>query len=443
LAALTLAVGAGCVQPSDPTSLIASANAYRQKGEFRAAIIELRNVLQQNPDHAEARFLLGKTYLETSETAFATVELRKAEALGYDPKQLVPELAKSLFLQDKFNEALDATDPAKVASVQGSPEILNVRAWAQLGMRQMAAAKESLNLALTLRPDFSDGILTQARIALAEGISRGRCARRPCTPVRAEESGWVVTQGHAAASVRRAGAGASLLPKGHRINPYSVVARLDLASLEIETGRFDEAAQELEAAREIAPRNVMVVYLQALLALRSGNSKAALDLVYRALEIAPKHVPSTLLGASPNSPSGIPNRPEVFLQAAVSLSPDNAYARKVLATSQIKNRQFAQAAATLEPVVDQGIGVVRSGSLGACGRSIHAEQAVREGDTVFRASGRTRPAECIDSTFPRMSRMATAKPIARSRISRPRRRLTQAEPGPTSCGDVEPQAQGV
>jgi len=410
LAALTFAVGAGCVQPSDPTSLIASANAYRQKGEFRAAIIELRNVLQQNPDHAEARFLLGKTYLETSETAFATVELRKAEALGYDPKQLVPELAKSLFLQDKFNEALDATDPAKVASVQGSPEILNVRAWAQLGMRQMAAAKESLNLALTLRPDFSDGILTQARIALAEGdaAAAGALVDRALQFEPKNLDGWSLKGTLQRQSGELEPARASYR-KAIEINPYSVVARLDLASLEIETGRFDEAAQELEAAREIAPRNVMVVYLQALLALRSGNSKAALDLVYRALEIAPKHVPSTLLGGIAELALGHPEQAEVFLQAAVSLRPDNAYARKVLATSQIKNRQFAQAAATLEPVVDQGIGSSDPALLALAGEAYMRSKQYAKATQYFERAVALDPRNASTRLSLGMSRMATGK----------------------------------
>ena len=102
----------------------------------------------------------------------------KALALGFDPKQVLPELAKSLIVQEKFKEALDATDPARVPSAQGSPEILNVRAFAQLGMRQLAAAKASLDLAMVLRPDFADGMLSQARIALLEGDADSRDGAR-------------------------------------------------------------------------------------------------------------------------------------------------------------------------------------------------------------------------------------------------------------------------
>ena len=55
--ALALA-SAGCSR-DNPVELIASAKEYLAKREYNAAVIQLKNALQKDPDNAEARYLLG------------------------------------------------------------------------------------------------------------------------------------------------------------------------------------------------------------------------------------------------------------------------------------------------------------------------------------------------------------------------------------------------
>jgi Tfp pilus assembly protein PilF len=59
---LALALAAsicGCGGGEDPAALMASAKQYLQRRDFSASIIQLKNVLQKNPDNGEARHLLG------------------------------------------------------------------------------------------------------------------------------------------------------------------------------------------------------------------------------------------------------------------------------------------------------------------------------------------------------------------------------------------------
>src|SRR3972149_3745598 len=168
LAALTLAAVAGCGASSDPQILIAKAQEYRQKGDYKAAIIELKNLLQKNPDHAEARYLLGVGYLESGDARSAEDELRRALKLGNDLGTTLPVLGRALVLQGKFKEVLDETDPARVQIAQGSPEILNARGLAQIFLGRTAEAKQAFDRALALRPDDADALLGQARLAAGE-----------------------------------------------------------------------------------------------------------------------------------------------------------------------------------------------------------------------------------------------------------------------------------
>ena len=45
---------AGCGRNDSPEALVAEAAQYRQKGDQKAAIIQLKNALQKKPDDAEA-----------------------------------------------------------------------------------------------------------------------------------------------------------------------------------------------------------------------------------------------------------------------------------------------------------------------------------------------------------------------------------------------------
>ena len=94
LAGLVLA---GCSGES-PEKQLASAKDYLQKNDTKAAVIQIKNVLQAQPESGEARFLYGRTLLEQGDAAAAEVELRKALAASYPQDAVVPELA-------------DATDP--------------------------------------------------------------------------------------------------------------------------------------------------------------------------------------------------------------------------------------------------------------------------------------------------------------------------------------------
>ncbi|MEJ7808160.1 MAG: tetratricopeptide repeat protein, partial [Telluria sp.] len=85
-AALAISLGitiAGC-RGSDPDTMIAEARQYRDKGDLRAAVIQLKNVIQLDADNRSARLLLGELYLDQGDAASAEKELRRALALGAD-----------------------------------------------------------------------------------------------------------------------------------------------------------------------------------------------------------------------------------------------------------------------------------------------------------------------------------------------------------------------
>jgi thioredoxin-like negative regulator of GroEL len=71
---LALALAAsicGCGGGEDPAALMASAKQYMQRRDFSASIIQLKNLLQKNPDSGEARYLLCVALLEQGDVISA------------------------------------------------------------------------------------------------------------------------------------------------------------------------------------------------------------------------------------------------------------------------------------------------------------------------------------------------------------------------------------
>lgn len=106
LLALSVAVGislTGC-GGKDPQELIQSAQQNIQQGDEAAAVIELKNALQEAPQNAQARFLLGKVYTEQGAWAAAAKELEEAKKYGFDINAVVPLLALSYYSQSNLQQ---------------------------------------------------------------------------------------------------------------------------------------------------------------------------------------------------------------------------------------------------------------------------------------------------------------------------------------------------
>ncbi|MFC6438902.1 XrtA/PEP-CTERM system TPR-repeat protein PrsT [Bowmanella sp. JS7-9] len=85
----------GCTQPS-PQEHLNKAQQYAANKETAAAVIELKNAIQQNPEYAEARFLLGKLYMEQKDYPSAEKEFSRVLELGYKTEEALPLLTEAL-----------------------------------------------------------------------------------------------------------------------------------------------------------------------------------------------------------------------------------------------------------------------------------------------------------------------------------------------------------
>ncbi|HSI23342.1 MAG TPA: XrtA/PEP-CTERM system TPR-repeat protein PrsT [Methylophilaceae bacterium] len=339
-----------CEKPQTPEALIAEARQYQQKGDTPAAIIQLKNALQKNPDNAEARFLLGTIYNEAGDPKSAEKELRRAEDLGMSRIKVLPELGKALFAQGQFQQVLDETQ--RLAGAKESPEILSLRGNAYLALRKNQEAKAAFEQALGSQPDFPAALIGLSRYALMEkNVEEAiRLSDQAVVKNPKNAEAWLFKADllRAQGKIEQA---LAAYDQTLKLQPKNTTAHINKAFLEIGLGKFDIAKTHIDAARAVAPNSLLVFYTQALLDFRQGKHAEAWDALQQILRAAPEHMPSVLLAGAVQYAMGSLPQAEHYLKSYLEKDPKNPYARKVLLSTLLRAHKTDSAFEVLRPAL--------------------------------------------------------------------------------------------
>ena len=96
LIACVLSLGLVACGGESSESLVSQAKASIAKGDTQAAVIQLKNAVAADEKNADARYELGKLYLDQSDLASAEKEFRRAREAGYAASTVNPMIARTL-----------------------------------------------------------------------------------------------------------------------------------------------------------------------------------------------------------------------------------------------------------------------------------------------------------------------------------------------------------
>lgn len=350
LAAMVAALSTGlvaCKKQESSAELVAQAKQFQQKGDVNAAVIQLKNALQANPEDGEARYMLAAAYMENGDPATAEKEVRRAIAAKYSPEHTMPVLVRALVGQGQFQKALDETaEEAK----KSHPELLAARAYAYFGLAQQDKATAELDAALVAKPGHVPALIGKARVIAVNRDMEG--ASKFISDALAAEPKNVEALMFKADLLRAQNKSTEALAVYDQVlaaKPKHRSAYVEKAYLEISDGKYDKAQADLTAARQITPGGLLVNYTQALLDFAQGKNSAAEEGVQKVLRVAPEHMPTLLLAGAIAVRQGSMQQAENHLRKYLEAYPNNAYARKMLATALLRGGQGADALNVLEP----------------------------------------------------------------------------------------------
>lgn len=350
---LVMTALAGCGGPSE-RDLQSSVAEHLKKGDFNAAMVQLKSHLADHPGSAQARFLLGTTLAEAADWRTAELELRKAQELNYPNDQLAPVLAKVLLAQGQAKKVTDEFSTLALPTQQASAELKTIvaTAYARQGQRQLAEA--SLNAAFAADPKFGPAKLVQARFAATDGDFKKALAlidevvaANPSMPEAWQSKGEILLYG-----LKDMDKALEAYAKAIAIQPEFAQAHFSAIEIYLTRRDVEGARKQLEALRKVAPQLLQTRFVEAQFAYVDQDYARAKTLLQQLLKTAPDNVRLLILDGAVSLALNANLLAESSLGKAVRLAPNAAMPRKMLAQTHLLMGQHANALTDLGPLGD-------------------------------------------------------------------------------------------
>jgi putative PEP-CTERM system TPR-repeat lipoprotein len=346
------AVLAGCGK--DTVAFVASAKSYIAKSDYQAAIIEVKNALQKEPNNGEARLLLAQALLHSGDAVGAEAEVRKAIAAGVSGDLTYPILARALVAQRQFAKAIKELEGQRLASADARAEVAASLAAANASLGKLDVARMQLDNALAEQPGNVRALLLKAQLA---GYGRDLQGALGLIDAALKSSpddvdALLMKAEFEVANNRRDNA-QKLMEHAIAAHPLSVAARSSLATLAATSGKMDIAKAQVAKMKEIQPRDFRTMYADALVAFIGGENARAHDVLVQLLSARPDHLPSMMLSGMVDFQLGSYATAEDVLVKVVSRRPGDTIARRTLAALYLRTGRAPNALDVLEPLLKQ------------------------------------------------------------------------------------------
>ena len=277
---LTLAfssVGTAYAAADPKKSQVFFENAMEElrKQEFSAAMIELRNALQQDPQNLAARIKLGELLLGEDQPLSAIKELETAQEMGGDENLILVPLAKAYMKIAKPAQVITGiVSSGHKPEVDAELKIVQADAYMQLGSEKEA---EALYEAVrSMAPIDPRPLLGLAKIQLRKG--RREEAEELLSQAVALAPGSFDVLLFKALTERDFGQyeqAIETFSQAIELFPGSVRALTGRAALWMDIGNYEKAKEDIDLASSFNRDSLETIYLRALLLFADGKPEEA------------------------------------------------------------------------------------------------------------------------------------------------------------------------
>lgn len=389
LALIMLAALAGCGQRSEQ-DLLASAQKRLAQKDAAGATIELKNLLQQSPDNAQARYLLGKALLDAGDMAGAEIELRRARELGAPRDELAPLLAEALLNSGQARKVIGEFNDQSLADPAAMATLQRWLALAYLSQGNLTEAKVSAGRALQLQPESEEAVLVSARVKLAGNSADEALAQLDDLLQKNPKSArGLQLKAEVLLSRGQVDEAKPLLDGVLAIEPNSYDARALLLRIALGQQNLDAATRLVDEMPPALAKKPQGRFLQAQLALAKNEAAKARDLALPLIKQMPNYLPLLRLASGAHQQLGEIAEAENLLSQALKLAPEDAALRRQFAALQLQRRAPAKTLEAVRPLLESG--KADAETLLLAGKAQLMQGNFEAADQAFGAAAKLRP----------------------------------------------------
>ncbi len=354
---VVLAFGvAACEDQNASIEALQKANAYRQSGELMAAVIELRSALQNDPDSAEAHFLMGAIHAEdVGDGDSAQNALLRARELGVDEKKLKAPFALTWILKRDFVKALtEIGDPESLPAGQMAYfHVLRGRAY--MGLKDFSKADTAFKDALQVQPDYVPALAGLGQSALRNNKNYERVNEflNKALAVNPNSREALHLQGDMLYLRKNYAEAETALLKAVELYEHNAPLRMSLVRALLAQNKLSAAVANLDEAFLPNPNDAGRVLLRAQAAFQEKNFDLAKHYSEEVLGLDPDNQVAMLLAAGAHYATGGYEATRGHMARFLKSNPGHILSRKLYGAALIKLGRSPEAYEVLRPLADK------------------------------------------------------------------------------------------
>lgn len=341
----------GCAETKTEQQRMSDAQTAFEEGKYRASLIELKNLLQENPKNKDARVLLARASLEIGDADAASKELERASRLGATDNEIYALQQQTWLRLGNYQELIDNYSVNKSETAEERDQLQLVYARALNGLDRKAEARsEFQNLVdAASSPEWkAEALVGLALIARTDGNEdEAKDLAVKALEVDSSLASAHITLGQIGIAAGRFDEAYGRFVEGQKATNVNEEQKFVLLSGELEAalgaGNIDGSKDAANRLFSLAPEHPITNYLLARVAYVSGDKALAHEKAQKVLSEYPEFLPAQFLQGALSIERQEYPQAEMFLSNVVAAQPMNVEARRMLAEANLRlgNEQAA------------------------------------------------------------------------------------------------------